>query len=79
MNVSRPDLNEGTVVNGKFIIVKNIGRGSYGDVLLVQSPHGRFAMKVLRLYDIMNDVRENLVKYFSQNARRMLSTFFRIF
>ena len=66
MNVSRPDLNEGTVVNGKFIIVKNIGRGSYGDVLLVQSPHGRFAMKVLRLYDIMNDVRENLVKYFKQ-------------
>lgn len=62
----RLDLKEGDVIGDKYRIVKTIGRGSYGDVLLVQGSHTRYAMKILRLYDEMSDLHDELVKRFTQ-------------
>lgn len=66
MVVHRLDLKEGSVVDGKFVIVKEIGKGSYGDVFLVRDSHCQYAMKVLRLFDVLSETRDNLVKYFKQ-------------
>lgn len=62
----RLDLKAGNVIDGKYVIVKEIGRGSYGDVFLVEDKYGRYALKVLRLYDEISDVHDKLIKYFKQ-------------
>lgn len=62
----RLDLREGDIVDGKYRIVKSIGRGSYGDVFLVQDSYSHYAMKVLRLYDEPSDIHNNLIRYFKQ-------------
>jgi serine/threonine protein kinase len=59
-------LKEGSIVDGKYVIVKAIGSGSYGDVFLVRDSHRQYAMKVLRLFDVLSETRDNLVKYFKQ-------------
>lgn len=66
MVVHRLDLKEGSVVDGKYVIVKAIGSGSYGDVFLVRDSYRQYAMKVLRLFDVLSEDRDNLVKYFRQ-------------
>lgn len=66
MVVHRLDLREGCIIDGKYIIVKEIGSGSYGDVFLVRDSHRQYAMKVLRLFDVLSETRDNLVKYFKQ-------------
>lgn len=66
MVVHRLDLKEGSVVDGKYVIVKEIGKGSYGDVFLVRDSRCQYAMKVLRLFDVLSETRDNLVKYFKQ-------------
>ena len=59
----RLDLKEGDAVDGKFTVVKTIGKGSYGDVFLVRDSRSQ---KVLRLYEEQSDMHDNLVKYFKQ-------------
>lgn len=65
----RLDLNPGDVVDGKFRIIKSIGKGSYGDVFLVQSGHARYAMKVLRLFDEPSNLHEELVTRFEREFK----------
>ncbi len=66
MVVRRLDLKEGSVVDGKFVVIKEIGNGTYGDVFLVRDSHHQYAMKVLRLFDVLSETRDSLVKYFRQ-------------
>ena len=66
MVVRRLDLKEGCVVDGKFVVIKEIGNGTYGDVFLVRDSHHQYAMKVLRLFDVLSETRDSLVKYFRQ-------------
>ncbi len=62
----RLDLKAGNIIDGKYVIVKEIGSGTYGDVFLVEDKYGRYALKVLRLYDEISDVHDKLIKYFKQ-------------
>jgi serine/threonine protein kinase len=62
----RLDLKEGNVIGDEYCIVKKIGTGSYGDVYLVNSRHGYCALKILRLFDVLPDNHDNMIKYFKQ-------------
>ena len=65
----RLDLKEGNTINGRYCIEKCIGRGSYGDVFLVKDAHGRYAMKILRLYDEQSELHEELVTRFEKEYK----------
>lgn len=62
----RLDLKEGDVVDSKYVVIKAIGSGAYGDVFLVRDSYSQYAMKVLRLFKEPSDTHDNLVKYFKQ-------------
>lgn len=62
----RLDIKEGDFIDGKYVIVKEIGSGSYGDVFLVRDSHCQYAMKVLRLFKEPSDIHDKLIKYFKQ-------------
>lgn len=74
----RIDLKEGNVIDGKYRIIKTLGSGSYGDVYLVQDSYRRYAMKILRLYDEVSDLHEDLVRRFRQeyDTAKMPGEFF---
>ena len=62
----RIDLKEGSLVDDKYRIIKKLGSGSYGDVFLVQDQRRHYAMKILRLFDEVSDLHEDLVRRFRQ-------------
>ena len=62
----RLDLKDGDLIEGKYRIVKSLGSGSYGDVYLVEDRQGRYAMKILRLYDEPSELHDDLIRYFRQ-------------
>lgn len=63
----RLNIAEGDVLDDKYTVVRHIGRGSYGDVFMVKDKNEtNMALKVLRLWDVPGDMRENLVKRFQR-------------
>lgn len=66
------NISEGDLFDGKYRIVERIGSGSYGDVYKVESLRGeRYALKILRLWEIMGDLHEGLVKRFEHEYKVM--------
>ena len=52
---------------GKYRVKKPIGSGSYGNVYLVEDLlHRRYALKVLRLWEVQGDLHENMVLHFQK-------------
>ena len=65
-------INIGDLFDGKYRVINKIGSGSYGDVYKVtDSEGGTFALKLLRLWEIMGDLHEGLIKRFEQEYKVM--------
>lgn len=63
--VDRCDFKAGDNVAGRYTVSKTLGEGSFGKVYLVQDHYGtKYALKLLRLYDVPPDIREPLTKRF---------------
>lgn len=63
----RLDLKIDDLVDGKYRVVKQIGTGSYGDVFKVVDALGNtYALKLLRLWEVSNEMHETLVRKFEQ-------------
>lgn len=66
------NISKGDLFDGKYRIVEQIGGGSYGDVYKVTNLQGEvYALKVLRLWEIMGDLHEGLVRRFEQEYKVM--------
>lgn len=68
MIVYRIDLKENSLINGKYLVLGEIGSGSYGNVYKVQSIGNGdvYALKLLRLWEVSGEQRDELVRKFRQ-------------
>lgn len=74
----RLDLKINDLIDGKYRVVKQIGTGSYGDVFKVVDALGNnYALKLLRLWEVSNEMHETLVRKFEQeyNTARISSEY----
>lgn len=63
--VDRCDFQPGQLVNGRYVIRKILGEGSFGVVYLVSTPNGeKLALKLLRLWDVTSEIRQTLIGRF---------------
>lgn len=63
----RLNIEVGNLLDDKYEVLQVIGSGSYGDVYLVKSKkYGTQAMKVLRLWEVAGDIRDNLEARFKR-------------
>ena len=70
MIADRLDIKPGDFLDGKYHVVKKVGSGSYGDVFKVKDSHGNvYALKLLHLWDIISELREELIKKFEQEYK----------
>lgn len=70
MIADRIDINTGDFLDGKYQVVKKIGSGSYGDVFKVKDSRGKnYALKLLHLWDIISDLRKELINKFEQEYK----------
>lgn len=70
MIADRIDINTGDFLDGKYQVVKKIGSGSYGDVFKVKDSLGKnYALKLLHLWDIISDLRKDLINKFEQEYK----------
>lgn len=61
----RIDYKEGHLINGKYRVEKILGGGAFGLVYLVTDITGqRYALKILRLWDVPSDIRQPLIDRF---------------
>ncbi len=66
------NIGKGDLFDGKYRIIGQIGGGSYGDVYKVSDIHDKvYALKVLRLWEIMGDLHDGLVHRFEQEYKVM--------
>lgn len=66
----RLNINSGDTLDGKYFVVKRIGSGSYGDVFKVKDALGNdYALKMLRLWEVSNDLYEPLIEKFEQEYK----------
>lgn len=67
MIADRLDIETGDFLDGKYHVVNKIGCGSYGEVFMVKDSKGDvYALKLLHLWDIVSDLREELNRKFEQ-------------
>lgn len=61
----RCDFNQGNIIDRRFIVEKLLGEGTFGRVYLVKDRKGtKFALKLLRLWEVHPEIRTALVKRF---------------
>lgn len=66
----RLDIKTGDLINGKYTVIDRIGSGSYGDVYKVKDARGNdYALKLLRLWEVANDLHDPLVAKFEQEYK----------
>lgn len=66
----RLDIKIGDFLDGRYSVAKKIGSGSYGDVFKVSDPLGNnYALKLLRLWEVSEELREPLIKKFEQEYK----------
>lgn len=66
----RLDITPGEIIDGKYIVIKRIGSGSYGDVYRVQDTRNHdYALKLLRLWEVSSELHEPLVEKFEQEYK----------
>lgn len=65
MNVNQCSLSIGDTINNKYRILNELGEGSFGKVFLVIDGNNRkYALKLLRLWEVHPDIRSALVNRF---------------
>lgn len=70
MIADRIEISPGDLIDGKYDVVKQVGCGSYGDVFHVKDICGNdYALKFLHLFDLMSDLREELVEKFEREYK----------
>lgn len=63
--IERVRYQAGDTVAGRYRIEKSLGEGSFGNVYLVVGPDGgRYALKLLRLWEVHPDIRHQLSQRF---------------
>ena len=61
----RCSFSVGDRIDGKYLVKKHLGEGSFGSVFLVQTPGGEeCALKMLRFWEVHPDLREKLKQRF---------------
>lgn len=66
----RLDIKTGDLIDGKYTVVNRIGSGSYGDVFKVKDVLGNnYALKLLRLWEVSNELHDPLVAKFDQEYK----------
>lgn len=66
----RLDIKTGDLIDGKYTVVNRIGSGSYGDVFKVKDVRGNsYALKLLRLWEVSNELHDTLVEKFDQEYK----------
>ena len=61
-NADRCDFRKGDYIAGKYKVEKVLGEGSFGVVFLVKDENGLvYALKLLRLWEVPPDIREQLI------------------
>lgn len=72
------NIKKGDLFDGKYLVAEKIGGGSYGDVYKVSdSRHNVYALKLLRLWEVMGELHEGIVSRFEQeyNVMRISSEY----
>ena len=66
----RLDIKTGDLIDGKYTVIDRIGSGSYGDVYKVKDVRGNYyALKLLRLWEVSNELHDPLVAKFNQECK----------
>ena len=66
----RCDYNEGDLIDGKYRVESRLGTGSFGNVYKVRDADNHvYALKLLRLWDVPDEIHEELVKRFDMEYR----------
>lgn len=66
----RLDIKTGDLIDGKYTVIDRIGSGSYGDVYKVKDLRGNnYALKLLRLWEVSNELHDPLVAKFDQEYK----------
>jgi serine/threonine protein kinase len=68
--VDRCDYKPGQYVNGKYVVRKTLGEGSFGVVYLVEDFRRQpYALKLLRLWEVPQEIRQPLQERFEREFR----------
>lgn len=66
----RCDCREGDSIEGKYFVISELGSGSFGQVFKVKNREGGIAaLKLLRLWDVVADIREPLIARFEMEFK----------
>lgn len=70
MIVDRCDFQPGDWVEGRWIVKKTLGEGSFGKVYLITDHNGtQYALKLLRLFDVPPEIRQPLIDRFEMEFK----------
>lgn len=68
--VDRCDFRPGDRVDGQYIVRKSLGEGSFGVVYLVEDSYGgKYALKLLRLWEVPAEIRQPLMDRFEMEFK----------
>lgn len=64
------DITTSDLIDGKYMVINQIGNGSYGNVYKVKDSQGNvYALKLLRLWEVSNELHDQLIKRFEQEYK----------
>ncbi len=68
--VDRCDFHSGDIVDNRYTVRKSLGEGSFGAVYLVEDARGgKYALKLLRLWEVPAEIRQPLMDRFEMEFR----------